>query len=141
MKCVELDPKLAPAKRSDVPNSEAKSAQVYFEGYAKDTDTRMQLEMSHTGDYSEDVAYRPSATFKQQVASLGSDELIHCKENNGIFSAALTAYNKHRNTGNYELPLTTGGFVSLNEFLSPLIKTVPKMLFARCLLTTKAKRP
>ncbi len=98
MKCVELAPKLVSAKRSDVPNSEAKSAQAHFEGYVNDEDTRMELEMSRTGDYSEDAAYRffyHKATFEPQVASLGSDELIHCEENNGIFSAALTAYNKH----------------------------------------------
>ena len=97
MKCVDLAPDLVPAKRSDVLNLEAQSAQMHFEVFTNDVDTRIQLEMSRTGDHSNDAAFRLShkESFEQQVASLGSDQLIHCDENNGIFSAALTAYNKH----------------------------------------------
>ena len=94
MKCVELAPDLVPAKRIDI---KAKSAQVHFQHFTNDTETRMQLEMSRTGDYSDDAAdcIAWKGKFEQLEASLGSEELIHCDENNGIFSAALHAYNKH----------------------------------------------
>ena len=103
MKCVELAPDLVPAKRSDVPNPKAKSAQVHFEHYANDranlSDMLSQLIVSSKNDdltHSSDVKYRFSRKMlSKQVASPGSEELVHCKENNGIFSAALTAYNKH----------------------------------------------
>ena len=94
MKCVELAPDLVPAKRIDI---EAKSAQVHFQHFTNDTETRIQLEMSRTGDYSDEAAdcIAWKGKFEQLEASLGSEELIHCDENNGIFSAALHAYNKH----------------------------------------------
>ena len=96
MKCVELATDLVPAKRSDVPDSNATSAQVHFERYANVRETRIHMEMIRTGDLSDKAGERLSwQRFEQLAASLGSEELIHCHENNGIFSAALTAYNKH----------------------------------------------
>ena len=89
MKCVDLAPDLVPAKRSDV--LEAQSARMHFEVFTNDVDTRTQLQMSRTGNHSDDAA------FEQQVASLGSEQLICCSKfhNNGIFAAALKAYHKH----------------------------------------------
>ena len=97
MKCVDLAPDLVPAKRSDVPNSKAKSAQVHFKQYADVLNTHFRLKVSRKNDDSKDVEDRLSRKVwsAEQVASLGSEELVHCEENNGIFSAALTAYNKH----------------------------------------------
>ena len=142
MKCVELAPDLVPAKRSDVPNSEAKSAQVHFQGYANVLNTLCRLEASRkvdTARAADDYSQTQDVwSGGKHVASLGSEELVHCYENNAIFSAALTAYNKI--TGNCELLRMTGGFVSSSEFLSLSIQTATKMLFVRCSSTTKAKR-
>ena len=99
MKCVELAPDLVPAERSDVPNSEAKSAQVHFESYANVFNTLCRLKASRkvdTARAADDCSQTQDVwSGGKHVASLGSEELVHCYENNGIFSAALTAYNKH----------------------------------------------
>ena len=98
MKYIELAPDLVPAKRSDVPDSKATSAQVHFEEHANILETRIQMKMLRTGDRSYDAEkHFWGQRFEQQAASLGSEEFIYCEENNGIFSAALTAYNKHWN--------------------------------------------
>ena len=75
MKCVELATDLVPAKRSDVPDSNATSAQVHFERYANVGETCINREVSRTVDTSDNMAKRPSGQrflLQRQAASLGN---------------------------------------------------------------------
>ncbi len=97
MKCVELTADLVPAKRSEVPNSHVQPAQIHFERYTRISGRFRQFkdQQPDDPDRTDGLPRLPTSRFDRDLATLGSEELTHCYENNGFFSAALTAYNKH----------------------------------------------
>ena len=80
MKCVELANTAAPtAVKEALQYADITPAQSAFEYYAKQVE-RSGSARKHVGD---------------RVATLGSNEMVNCDGDKGIFSAILKAYNNH----------------------------------------------
>ena len=94
MKCVELaktSPPTAVKDAVDRRNIKVMPAQSAFEKYAK------KAEIGHDDPFamSSDSPKAPRKNVGDKVATLGSDGMVYCDEDNGILSAVLAAYNNH----------------------------------------------
>ena len=85
MKCVKLAKTSPPSAVKDgLRHIHEMSAQHAFEKFLKeDISTRLALILSN------------SQTTGERVATLGSDGMVYCHKDDGIFSAVLAAYNNH----------------------------------------------
>ena len=97
MKCVELAKTSPPTAVKDAVGQrhiEVMPAQSAFEKYAKKVEHGRGY--SSYSDYSSRTsAQMPRENVGDKVATLGSDGMVYCDEDNGILSAVLAAYNNH----------------------------------------------
>ena len=95
MKCVKLNKTSKPTKIRNLSDLQQVPAQAAFEKFAKELDKGSALRRLREGNFSlEDISSLRS-TVGDRVATLGSDGMIYCDQNNGMFSAILAAYNNH----------------------------------------------
>lgn len=86
MECVELASTAAPtAVKEGLKYYKEKPAQSAFQDFAKDVEREFSRFSSKTA----------RNIVGDKVATLGSNEMIYCRKDDGIFSAVLTAYNNH----------------------------------------------
>ena len=89
MKCVELAKTSPPTAVKDVfRRFKEMPAQSAFEAFAK----RVENSSMFSRRYSSETARK---NVGDRVATLGSDGMVCCDADNGIFSAVLAAYNNH----------------------------------------------
>jgi hypothetical protein len=87
MKCVELAKTSPPTAVKDVfRRFKEMPAQSAVEEFAK------RIEENQSRGYSSKMARK---NVGDRVATLGSDGMVYCDDDNGIFSAVLAAYNNH----------------------------------------------
>jgi hypothetical protein len=86
MKCVELAETSPPTAVKDAfRRFKEMPAQSAFEEFAKRVENKRREFSSET----------PRKNVGDRVATLGSDGMVYCDDDNGIFSAVLAAYNNH----------------------------------------------
>ena len=98
MKCVKLSKTSAPTDYRGVPNLHTMPAQAAFEKFAKESENnaaqkRMRRSDISVADYADITSLRDNVG--DRVATLGSECMIYCDADNGMFSAVLAAYNNH----------------------------------------------
>ena len=97
MKCVELaktSPPTAVKDAVDQRHIEVMPAQSAFEKYAKKVKHGRGF-LAYSDYSSRTSAQMPRQNVGNKVATLGSDGMVYCDEDNGILSAILAAYNNH----------------------------------------------
>ena len=94
MRCIKLQKTSAPTCLKDVPNLKPMSAQVAFEKFAKETETTSAKQQLCNFTSVDDLTSLRS-NIGDRVATLGSDGMVYCDQDNGMFCTVLAAYHNH----------------------------------------------
>ena len=95
MKCIKLAKTSDPTNLNDDPNLQSMPAQVAFEKFAKESESKSFKKQQFRFDMSKDNATSLRNNVGDRVATLGTEGMIYCDHDNGLFSAVLAAYNNH----------------------------------------------
>ena len=94
MECIKLKKTSAPSSLKEVPNLKPMFAQAAFEKFAKESETMSAKQQLKKLSSVDDLTSLRS-NIGDRVATLGSDGMVYCDQDNGMFSAVLAAYNNH----------------------------------------------
>ncbi|XP_028393469.1 uncharacterized protein LOC114517841 [Dendronephthya gigantea] len=95
MKCVKLNKTSKPTKVKNLSDLQQIPAQEAFEKFAKESDEGSVLTRLLKVGFSLDDISSLRKNVGDRVATLGSDGVIYCNRDDGMFSAILAAYNNH----------------------------------------------